>query len=156
MAACSHARLDGDGGASGDPTEIALLAAAAGLGEAVDPARREAIRAAEFRFDPALKLMSTIDRYPGALRVHTKGAPEAVLPVCATICGADGAVRALDPATGRELSGVVDAYAAGGLRVLAFAARTTLGQIMAPGSPAGKHFAPAGPTRPRPGRAGGG
>ena len=123
MAACSNARLDGDGGASGDPTEIALLAAAAGLGEALEPARREAIRVGEFRFDPALKLMSTIDRYPGTLRVHTKGAPEAVLPVCATICGADGAVTTLDPATRRELGGVVDAYAAGGLRVLAFAAR---------------------------------
>ena len=123
MAACNNARLDMDGRTSGDPTEIALLAAAAGLGEAVDPAGREAIRAAEFHFDPALKLMSTIDRYPGTLRVHTKGAPEAVLPNCATICDADGAVRALDPATRRELAGVVDAYAAGGLRVLAFAAR---------------------------------
>ena len=123
MAACNNARLDADGGTSGDPTEIALMAAAARLGEALDPARREAIRAAEFHFDPALKLMSTIDRSPGALRVHTKGAPEAVLPNCATICGADGAVRALDPATRRELAGVVDAYAASGLRVLAFAAR---------------------------------
>jgi len=94
MAACNNARLDGDSGTSGDPTEIALLAAAAGLGEALGPARREAIRAAEFHFDPGLKLMSTIDRYPGTLRVHTKGAPEAV-----------------------------DAYAASGLRVLAFAAR---------------------------------
>ncbi len=123
MAACNNARLDADGGTSCDPTEIALLAAAAKLRESLDPARREAIRAAEFHFDPALKLMSTIDRSPGALRVHTKGAPEAVLPNCATICGADGAVRALDPATRRELAGVVDAYAASGLRVLAFAAR---------------------------------
>ena len=53
MAACNNARLDGDGGAAGDPTEIALLAAAAGLGEALVPARREAVRAAESRFDPA-------------------------------------------------------------------------------------------------------
>jgi len=123
MAACNNARLDGDSGTSGDPTEIALLAAAAGLGEALGPARREAIRAAEFHFDPGLKLMSTIDRYPGTLRVHTKGAPEAVLPNCATICGADGAVRALDPATRREVADAVDAYAASGLRVLAFADR---------------------------------
>jgi len=123
MAACNNARLGGDGGTSGDPTEIALLVAAARLGEALEPARREVIRAAEFHFDPALKLMSTIDRYSDALRVHTKGAPEAVLPHCATICGADGAVRALDPATRRELADVVDAYATSGLRVLAFAAR---------------------------------
>jgi magnesium-transporting ATPase (P-type) len=44
MAACSNARLDGDSGASDDPTEIALLAAAAGLGEAPEPARRVPFR----------------------------------------------------------------------------------------------------------------
>jgi calcium-translocating P-type ATPase len=123
MAACNNARLDGDGDTSGDPTEIALLTAAAELGQTLEPARREAIRAAEFHFDPALKLMSTIDRCSGTLRVHTKGAPEAVLPECGTICGADGAVTTLDPATRRELTDAVDTYATSGLRVLAFADR---------------------------------
>ena len=127
MAACNNARLDGDAGASGDPTEIALLTAAAELGRTLDPARREAARAAQFHFDPALKLMSTIDRRGGMLRVHTKGAPEAVLACCTTLQDTSGAVRALDPGTRRELAGVVDRYAASGLRVLAFAARDLRG-----------------------------
>jgi calcium-translocating P-type ATPase len=128
MAACNNARLDGGGGTSGDPTEIALLTAAAELGQTLDPARREAARAAQFHFDPALKLMSTIDRHGGTLRVHTKGAPEAVLARCTTIQDTSGAVRALDPGTRRELAGVVEAYAASGLRVLAFAARDLRGE----------------------------
>jgi calcium-translocating P-type ATPase len=123
MAVCNNARLDGGGGASGDPTEIALLTAAAALGENPDPARREQIRTAQFHFDPALKLMSTIDRCGDTLRIHTKGAPEAVLPRCATVQDENGTIRALDAGTRRELAGVVDGYAAGGLRVLAFADR---------------------------------
>jgi calcium-translocating P-type ATPase len=119
MAVCNNARL----GVFGDPTEIALLAAAAELGESPDPARRESIRAAQFHFDPALKLMSTIDRCQHGTRVHTKGAPEAVLPRCATIQDGNGTARELDAATRHELAGVVDGYAAAGLRVLAFADR---------------------------------
>jgi calcium-translocating P-type ATPase len=122
MAACNNARLDGDGG-SGDPTEIALLAAAAELAESPDPARRESLRVTQFHFDPALKLMSTIDRCQHGMRVHTKGAPEAVLPRCATIQDENGAARELDACTRRELAGVVDGYATEGLRVLAFADR---------------------------------
>jgi calcium-translocating P-type ATPase len=122
MAACNNARLDG-GGPSGDPTEIALLAAAAELGQTLDPATREEIRATQFHFDPALKLMSTVDRCRDTLRVHTKGAPEAVLPRCATIHDENGTAATLDQGTRRELAGVVDTYAASGLRVLAFAAR---------------------------------
>jgi calcium-translocating P-type ATPase len=123
MAACNNARLDGEDGASGDPTELALLESAAELGETLDPARRERDRAAEFHFDPALKLMSTVDRAGGRLHVYTKGAPEAVLPRCTTIQAADGSVRPLGQPTRGELAEVVNTYAASGLRVLAFGAR---------------------------------
>ena len=89
MAACNNARLDG-GGPAGDPTEIALLLAAAGLGEQLDHDRRDQQRRAQFRFDPALKLMSTVDERPGAVRVDAKGAPEAVLARCTAMMGQDG------------------------------------------------------------------
>ncbi len=121
--ACSNARPDGEDGASGDPTELALLASAARLGERLDLARRDQNRAAQFRFDPRQKLMSTVDRSGDLLRVHAKGAPEAVLPQCATIEDADGSVQPLGPDTRRELAEVVNTYAASGLRVLAFAKR---------------------------------
>jgi magnesium-transporting ATPase (P-type) len=40
-ASCNNARLDAQGQAPGDPTEVALLAAAQSLGADVDPDRRE-------------------------------------------------------------------------------------------------------------------
>jgi len=123
MAACNNARLDGDTGPTGDPTEIALLLAAAESGNQLDPGRRDRQRRGQFHFDPALKLMSTIDGRPGGLTVHTKGAPEAVLARCTAILGGPGPPGRLRPETRREVAGVVDGYARSGLRVLAFAAR---------------------------------
>jgi calcium-translocating P-type ATPase len=122
MARCSNARLDEDG-ASGDPTEVALLEAAAALGRSLDPSRRDRDRVAEFRFDPALKLMSTIDRCEDGTRVHAKGAPETVLPRCTAMLGADGLLVPLDRDVRDRLAAAVDAYAARGLRVLALASR---------------------------------
>jgi calcium-translocating P-type ATPase len=122
MARCNNARLDGER-ASGDPTEIALLESAAELGEKLDPDRRDQDRVAEFRFDPALKLMSTIDRCADTVRIHAKGAPEAVLPRCAALLGADGSLRPMQTDARDALAAVVDTYAGRGLRVLAFASR---------------------------------
>ena len=92
MAACNNAQLDGaDGEATGDPTEVALLeAAAATRASTSTPHERERQRRRQFHFDPALKLMSTVDERDGALWVDTKGAPEALLPRCTTIAGEDG------------------------------------------------------------------
>jgi len=123
MAACNNARLDHDGGASGDPTEVALLLAATELGNRLDPGRRDQQRRGHFHFDPALKLMSTIDERPGGLCVHAKGAPEEVLARCTAIMSDDGSASPLRPGKRREVARVVDGYATKGLRVLAFAAR---------------------------------
>ena len=48
-------------------------------------ASREARRRQLFRFDPRLKLMTTIDDLGGGLIVDAKGAPEAVLARATTI-----------------------------------------------------------------------
>jgi calcium-translocating P-type ATPase len=130
MAACNNARLDGDTGPAGDPTEVALLQAAAESGEDVDRGPRDRQRREEFHFDPALKLMSTIDERPGGLTVHTKGAPEAVLARCTAIMSDDSSPRPLRQETRREVASVVDRYASSGLRILAFAARP-----LRPGAP---------------------
>ena len=67
-AACSNADLrDGTGGAAGDPTELALLRLAAGCGQDVSLASRQAGRRQLFRFDPRLKLMTTVDEDGGGL-----------------------------------------------------------------------------------------
>jgi magnesium-transporting ATPase (P-type) len=123
MTLCSNAHREPDGSSSGDETEIALLDAAAALGEATSAQQREQMRRALFHFDPTLKLMSTVDDADGAIGVRTKGAPEAVLPHCTTIKRPDGSVVALDDAQRSDLARTVDGYATSGLRVLAFASR---------------------------------
>jgi calcium-translocating P-type ATPase len=133
IAACSNAVLTA-AERSGDATELALLEAAAQLGWRLDPEERARMRRRHFHFDPVLKLMSTVDDRGGALWVDTKGSPEAVLQRCTTIAGADGARLPLDRERREELVRRVDAYAASGLRVLAFGARA-----LPAGAPAPEH-----------------
>jgi calcium-translocating P-type ATPase len=123
MTLCTNARRDPDGTTSGDPTEVALLDAAASLGVSVTADQRERARRQHFHFDPTFKLMTTVDDRKGALWIHTKGAPETVLPRCTTILEPDGTTRPLDQAQRAAIAHSVDAYAAEGLRVLAFANR---------------------------------
>ena len=123
MAACNNARLDSAAHGSGDPTEVAMLSAAATLGADVDVAKRDRERRRQFHFDPTLKRMSTIDERDGALWVDAKGAPEALLPQCESILWADGEERALGPDERDEVARVVERHADQGLRVLAVARR---------------------------------
>lgn len=90
---------------TGDPTELALLDMA---GLLVDPGDRVAL----YAFDPRRRLMATLDHVGDGLRVHVKGAPEALLPLCV-----------LDPAQRRTLTDAVEEMADQGLRVLAVARR---------------------------------
>jgi calcium-translocating P-type ATPase len=118
MLACNNAQLDGDSRA-GDPTEVAMLATATQLaGE-----RPRSRRLAEFRFDPALKRMTTVDSEPGGLRVNTKGAPEAIIGICAMTASPSGMVPLTADARAR-IDDLVGAYADEGLRVLAVASKS--------------------------------
>ena len=121
---CNNARLDDNAGAVGDPTEIAVLTAARNLGADTDSAKREAQRRWQFHFNPELKLMSTIDApADGAPVVHTKGAPEAVLSRCTHLLDSGGTAMVLDERQRARVEAQVNAFAAQGLRVLAFAQR---------------------------------
>jgi magnesium-transporting ATPase (P-type) len=125
-AACNNADLAGpDGKPAGDPTELALLELAASCGEQVGLADREQRRLALFRFDPRLKLMTTVDRadqQDGTLVAHTKGAPEEVLARTAAI-RRGRAERPITAADRDQALRVMREYAARGLRVLAVAER---------------------------------
>ena len=107
LALCTEASLE-DGG-SGDPTEIAMLRFAAVAGHG-DLARGSTERIAVHRFDPRLRRMTTVHRIGSAPVAQTKGAPEAVLPLCR-----HGA--------GPEVDQVIAELAGRGLRVLAVATR---------------------------------
>jgi calcium-translocating P-type ATPase len=121
---CNNARLDAAGSGSGDPTEIALLVAARSLGADVDPERRELTRQHQYNFDPQLKLMSTLDGGPGDRRwLHTKGAPEAVLPLCVSVLSENGSQDPLNAGLRDQITRQVEAFAQQGLRVLALARR---------------------------------
>jgi Ca2+-transporting ATPase len=79
-AACCDAELDGTGAnGTGDPTELALLAAAADRGIRRDDIERSRPRVGVQPFDSDRRRMSIL-RADGTL--YVKGAPEAVLPLC--------------------------------------------------------------------------
>jgi P-type Ca2+ transporter type 2C len=104
-AACCDAEIGRDGrGGVGDPTELAILVAAAERGIYRGEIERTHPRVAEVPFDSVLKRMS-IERANG--RLYIKGAVESVMPLCVT--GVDGASRANIQ------------MAEGGLRILAVA-----------------------------------
>lgn len=129
-AVCSHARLQRPpaAGASaspgaewavfGDPTEAALLVLAAKAGFSPSDDRRRIV--SEAPFDSYRKRMSVLVREGGRLLVLTKGAPDAVLPLCTRV-RRRGRVEPLAEAERRRIAGVVDDMAKQALRVLALA-----------------------------------
>ncbi|GAA1999099.1 cation-transporting P-type ATPase [Catenulispora subtropica] len=123
IAFCNSAQLGTADDTIGDPTEVALLQAAARLGSSVDPTERDRHHRRRFRFDPVLKLMSTLDDRDGGVWVDAKGAPEALLRHCTAIAEADGRTVPLTPERRRAVEQHVDAFARQGLRVLAVAER---------------------------------
>jgi calcium-translocating P-type ATPase len=123
-AACNNARLDVNAENVGDPTEVAVLMAARALGANVENEHREHGRVHQYNFDPERKLMSTLDADGADSRLHTKGAPESVLPRCTTTLSASGEPRKLDPAERERATRQVESFARQGLRVLALASRT--------------------------------
>ncbi|TVT20363.1 cation-transporting P-type ATPase, partial [Amycolatopsis rhizosphaerae] len=118
MAACNNADLD-----SGDPTEVALMRASGTLGVVVTPRERERQRLRQFHFDPALRLMSTVDTEGDRRVVNAKGGPEAVLSRATRILTPEGRSRALTEKDRADFIGVTRGYAARGLRLLAVAGR---------------------------------
>ena len=130
-ARCTSVAVGEDGGGLvGDPTEVALVEAALAAGDGrADPGRRDEARRGLFHFDPALRLMTTIDERDGGLVATVKGAPEDVLARCSTIATSDGSGELTPAARERALS-VANAFAERGLRVLAVAERLMVGGVV--------------------------
>ena len=133
LAACTNADLGPEAtvdGSSGDPTEVALLEAAAHLGADPDREARDAARIRQFHFDPALKLMSTCDRAGDGAEIHVKGAPDVLIGRCTSMLRPDGSATTLGEAARATVLARVEEAARDGLRVLAVADRP-----LAPGEP---------------------
>ena len=109
---------------AGDPSESALLAAAARLGEDVLAAQRERGRRRRklYHFDSRLKRMTTADEERGGLWYHTKGAPLELLDRCSRVRG-PGGDRDLTAGDREAVRRAFEEYARQGYRVLGFAER---------------------------------
>ena len=101
-----------DGRRLGDPTEVALLVAAARFGLRAEALVTTAPRVAEHPFDSRRKRMTTVHRVPGGYLVVCKGSPEVLLEHDVVRDGPELRARALAEA---------EHMARGGLRVLAVA-----------------------------------
>lgn len=75
---------------TGDPTEIALIAAAAESGLKKSQLETSYPRIAEFPFDSNRKRMTTIHQSAETIISHTKGAVDGILPKCTHIETAEG------------------------------------------------------------------
>ncbi len=125
---------DGRAPLAGDPTESALLAAAAGAGLDVAGLRAGVRVLAAHPFDDARRRASVAYERDGARWLAVKGAPEPLLAACTHVLSRDSP-EPLDAARRRQLEAAVDEMAARGLRVLAFAERQLVpGESLDPGS----------------------
>ena len=110
-------------GEDGDPTEVALLRAAAEAG--MDPAALRAARprVAEVPFDSARRRMAVICAGGGGRHTaHVKGALDEILARCSHVAR-EGGVVPLDEPARRAIRAAGDAMAGRALRVLAMARR---------------------------------
>jgi Ca2+-transporting ATPase len=126
-ALASDARLirgdDGGTAIRGDPTEAALVVAAAKAGIERDELVAAHPRVGEIAFTSERKRMTTLHEAPGGWAAYSKGAPEALLRSCSLWLSPSGEER-LDQAGREALLDVAQQLASEALRVLAVARRT--------------------------------
>ncbi len=124
-AACNDAELVPRGAETetvGDPTEAALLVAAAKIGILRRDIERDSPRLATLPFDSDRKRMTVVRRRGDAPIAAVKGAPEVVLERCTHVRTAKG-TEPLDEARRARIRECVALLARDALRVLAFADR---------------------------------
>lgn len=121
---CNHAEIrantsDSDWNITGDPTEAALLIAAAKCGVTADSLTRCRV-VSEIPFESETRAMTVFCNTPNGLLALKKGAIDVILQSC-THYRAHGSDLPLDPQKRAEFSCMADAMAEDALRVLAFA-----------------------------------
>lgn len=112
---------------TGDPTEAALLIAAAKSGADIGKIREAYPRTDEIPFESETRCMSVICRSPEGERIiFSKGACDVILKRCSQI-NINGTITFLNDAEKNEILRECDDMSAEGLRVLAFSYKTGLG-----------------------------
>ncbi|MFO1351749.1 MAG: HAD-IC family P-type ATPase [Gammaproteobacteria bacterium] len=118
LALNNDATLD-NAGAHGDPTEVALLEAAQTAGFAKPALQQVLPRIGELPFDSTRKRMTTLHRTAQGAMAYVKGAPEAVLELCAEQLTPNG----IEPLRSADVLAQAHDLASEGYRVLAVAYR---------------------------------
>jgi Ca2+-transporting ATPase len=133
MALCSDAVVglldeNGDSAIVGDPTEAALVVAAAKFGIDATEVRVAQPRLGEVPFDSATKFMATFHRVDpddasSDVLICVKGAPDVLLGRAAFVIDGDGLEHSITEQSRQHLLDDNDRLAAEGMRVLAVATR---------------------------------
>ncbi len=121
---CNNASYNPDGDSTGDPLEIALLAAAQCMGFSRSEMIDEMPEEREEAFDPDRKRMAVFNKINGEYVVSVKGAPEVIIEICDKIDLEKNAHEFTD----KEKQNWLDAneeMAEEGLRILGIAGKRT-------------------------------
>ena len=117
-------QIDGRWDIKGDPTEGALVVAAAKAGLNKADLDRAYPRLQEIPFTSETKRMTTLHDMPEGKLAYSKGAPEVILGACTSMMTENGE-RHLDDATRQQVIEAASDMAAQALRVLAVASHRT-------------------------------
>ncbi len=126
-ALCNGASLrqsDGLWTVVGDPTEGALLVAAAKGGWHKEALEQESAFVEEFPFDPERKMMTVVRRLGQDMMAYVKGAPDVLLPRCHQYTTVDGEGRPLSEPVRAAILAANEEFARRALRVVAIACRS--------------------------------
>jgi Ca2+-transporting ATPase len=115
-------QTDGEWQVKGDPTEGAIVVAAAKAGLARESLTNRFPRVGEIPFSPESKRMTSLHRTPQGFIAYTKGAPEIILPSCTLQLTPEGETD-LDDADRTRIARQAQAMASKAMRVLAVAMR---------------------------------
>jgi Ca2+-transporting ATPase len=129
QALCNDSRLENDKSddgnlwkITGDPTEGAMIVAAAKAGMDKASMNAKQPRLQEIPFDSQRKMMTTFHKNEqGELMAYTKGAPDILVSLCNRIMRRDGSIEPISPDDVEKILAENKSLASHALRVLAFA-----------------------------------
>lgn len=116
-ALCSNAKIEKTN-ITGDPTEKAIVRAAADVGQTSSELEKKFVRINEIPFDSKRKRMTTIHRLPtGGFRIIVKGAFDIIFELCTSVHTSKG-TQQLDQITRKKISAENERLANKAMRVI--------------------------------------
>ncbi|MGN0579919.1 MAG: cation-translocating P-type ATPase [Ruminococcus sp.] len=114
-------KSSGEWQTSGDPTEIALLIAAAKIGVTAETLSSSNRRIEEYPFDSETRFMAVLVQTEASKRMYLKGAEEVIIPRCSRYMDEKGSIVPLTASMKKLISNQASDMSCRALRVLAMA-----------------------------------